>query len=73
MSHDFEDIVYVLENRSTIWNELKQPEEVKAYLRYEFSHLLSLPHLNEWLDAPVERGTIPATLVILEELKAFCS
>ena len=74
MSHDFEDIVYVLENRSLIWEELQQADpEIRSYLIQEFSHLLSLPQISEWLDANVERGSPPATAFILAELRIFCS
>lgn len=70
MSQDFEDIIYVLENRATIWEEIiNSNEEVKNYLRGEFRNLLLNPNHSEWIDAHVERGFPPATLAILEELK----
>jgi predicted nucleotidyltransferase len=40
-SQDFEDIVYVMENRSAIWDEMNAVEEnLKDYLRWEFKALL---------------------------------
>ncbi|MBK7441510.1 MAG: nucleotidyl transferase AbiEii/AbiGii toxin family protein [Bacteroidetes bacterium] len=70
MSQDFEDIIYVLENRATIWEEIiNSNEEVKNYLRDEFRNLLLNPNHSEWIDAHVERGFPPATVAILEELK----
>jgi predicted nucleotidyltransferase len=41
-SHDFEDIVYILDNSLDIQNELsKLPEDVKPYLKYEFKKILN--------------------------------
>ncbi|CAN5523212.1 hypothetical protein BH11BAC3_BH11BAC3_37250 [soil metagenome] len=73
-SHDFEDIVYVLENRETIWQEMNDTNEsVKEYLRAEFLILLKNPNLFEWIDSHVERGSPPATYLIMDELKKFTS
>jgi predicted nucleotidyltransferase len=72
MSQDFEDIVFVLENRAAIWEEMDNADEsVKKYLRSEFQKLLANPNLFEWIDAHVERGSPPATYQIIEELKKF--
>lgn len=71
-SQDFEDIVYVLENRKSIWEEMNNSEEsLRNYLRAEFQNLLNNPDILEWIDCHVERGSPPATYLILEELKAF--
>ena len=38
-SHDFEDIVYVIENRQVIWDEINNTQAgVKAYLKNEFQN-----------------------------------
>ena len=72
-SHDFEDIVFILENRSVIWEEIESSDdEVKAYLKNEFSSLLENPYFDEWIDAHVERGIMPQTEAILSKIKAFC-
>ena len=70
-SQDFEDIIYVLENRETIWEEMnKVDEELKNYLRNEFQNLLNNPNIAEWIDCHVERGSSPnATDFIFEELE----
>ena len=69
-SHDFEDIVFVLENRSSIWEEMNSLNgEIKAYLKHEFSLPLNNSNIPEWIDCHVERGTPPATLLILQQLK----
>jgi predicted nucleotidyltransferase len=71
-SHDFEDIVFVLENRSTIWEELNEVEgEVKEYLLNEFTKLANNPNLFEWLDGHVERGSPPASYIIENAIKKF--
>ena len=73
-SQDFEDIIFVLENRSSIWQEMMNADEkVKNYLRIEFTNLLRNPSHLEWIDGHVERGFLPATYSIIEELKKFTS
>ena len=69
-SHDFEDIVYVLENRESIWEDMDNSDSsVKEYLRSEFQILLKNPNLFEWIDSHVERGSPPATYMIMDKLK----
>ena len=71
-SHDFEDIVYVLENRETVWEEMNNADEaVKAYLQSEFQSLLDSPNLFEWIDCHVQLNSPPATYFIMEELNKF--
>lgn len=71
-SHDFEDIIYVLENRSEIWQEMgTAPNDVKEYLLAEFRNLLDNPNIYEWIDCNVERGSPPATYYIHEKLRDF--
>ena len=71
-SQDFEDIVYVLENRESIWEEFANAKpSVKAYLRSEFGDLLNNPNFKEWIDAHVERGSPPATDMIYDKLERF--
>lgn len=71
-SHDFEDIIYVLENRSDIWQEMgTAPNDVKEYLLAEFRKLLDNPNIYEWIDCNVERGSPPATYYIHEKLRDF--
>ena len=71
-SHDFEDIIYVLENRETIWQEMNNANDtVREYLRSEVLILLNNPNLFEWIDSHVERGSPPATYFIMDELRKF--
>jgi predicted nucleotidyltransferase len=72
-SHDFEDIIYVLENRSSIWGEMNKLEgEIKDYLKSEFRELLNNRNIQEWVGSHVERASPPRTYYIIEELKKFC-
>lgn len=51
-SSDFEDIIYVLNNRMGIWDELSNaPQEVLSYLRFELKILLSEPYFEEWISS----------------------
>jgi hypothetical protein len=60
ISQDFEDIVYFLENRKLIWEEMTNSgKTVKNYSRSEFQNLLNNPSLFEWIDCHVERGSPP--------------
>jgi len=67
-STDFEDIVYVLENRRTIWDEMKvSDEKVRSYLIQEFKKLHINPYIEEWLDAHAPASSS----FILENLENF--
>lgn len=69
-SHDFEDIVYVLENRKTIWEELNSTSGlIKEYLIKEFKELQSVSNFAEWIDCHVEYNTPSASKYILEQIK----
>ena len=71
-SHDFEDIIYVLENREAIWQEMDNSSaNVKEYIQTEFLTLLKNPNIFEWIDSHVERGSPPATYLIIDKLKKF--
>jgi predicted nucleotidyltransferase len=72
-SQDFEDIVYVLENRNSIWSELATcSESVKSYLKAEFGKLLSQQGIEEWIDCHIDFISPPSTYMIIQELKNFC-
>ena len=70
-SPDFEDIVYVLENRRSIWQEMKSaPQVLKEYLRSEFILLMDNTNIMEWIDCHVERLS-PATTLIADGINAL--
>ena len=71
-SKDFEDIVFVLQNRLSIWSELVDSDtEVFEYLKHTFANLMSNPNFEEWVDCHAGFGNISATYYILEELNKF--
>ena len=71
-SHDFEDIVFVLENRELVWTEMQNcNESLKEYLVEEFRKLLQNNNVFDWIDGHVERGSPPASYWILDKLKSF--
>jgi Nucleotidyl transferase AbiEii toxin, Type IV TA system len=71
-SSDFEDIVFVLENRFSIWDEIKQcQQDLKEYLKNEFRKLLANPLFEEWVDAHAGFGSPPATYYIIQQLEEF--
>ncbi|MFY7879963.1 MAG: nucleotidyl transferase AbiEii/AbiGii toxin family protein [Lacibacter sp.] len=71
-SHDFEDIVYVLENRQTIWDEIQNTSgALKMYLVNEFKKLKGNASLFEWIDSHVDYGSPPASYYIMQEIEKF--
>lgn len=68
-SEDFEDIVFILQNRNTVWKEMGgAPADLKIYLRQEFTLLLSNKYIEEWIAA---HSSPSAAQTILFELAAF--
>lgn len=54
-STDFEDIVFLLNKRSTIWDELQTaPFHVKEHLIKIWRLLLKEPHLEEWISCHLD-------------------
>jgi predicted nucleotidyltransferase len=71
-STDFEDIVYVFENRRSVWNDMENVQiEVNKYLRNEFTNLMANPYFEDWIDAHCSYGSPPATYFIIEQLESF--
>lgn len=72
--HDFEDIIFVLENRKSIWYDMNNcQKELREYLVSEFTGLTNNPNIFEWIDCHVERGSPPLSYYILDQLKQFCN
>lgn len=68
-SQDFEDIVFILENRSTIWDEINiSDKNIKSYLIDEIKKLLTISDIFEWIDCHVERFSPPATYEIIQHM-----
>ncbi len=73
-SSDFEDIVFVLNNRNTIWKELPEADEiVKQYLTDEFSQLLPGNYIDEWIAVHLGYNDRQRGSFITGNLKEFVS
>ncbi len=72
-SQDFEDIVFVLDNRKSLWEEMKNTElELNRYLKKEWNALNDNKYLEEWLSAHLEYQTSGArTRFILAAIADF--
>lgn len=71
-STDFEDIIYVFENRRSVWDDMKAaPSNVKAYLKQQFVDLVANPFFEEWVDVHAGFGSPPATYFIIDQIKEF--
>ena len=73
-STDFEDIIYVFENRKSVWTDMNSSSKrVKKYLIEQLSILIVNKYFEEWVGAHANFGNPPATYYILEQLKLFCN
>lgn len=73
-SHDLEDIIYLLDHRPTIQEEIMSaPKTVKNYLLEEFNSLVNLPLFEEALLGHVEQQDamqrVKRIITLLKELK----
>lgn len=71
-SQDFEDIVFILENRQSVWEEMgNAPEPVKSYLKEEFSNLQKNLYLEEWIGSHSISYSPPSAYIILQDLAEY--
>ena len=71
-SSDFEDIVFVLNYRNKIWEELqKTDKEVMQYLKNEFSKLLAGNYIDEWIAVHLDYNDRQRGDLISGRLKEF--
>jgi hypothetical protein len=55
MSTDFEDIVFVLNNRTSIWEEMKNaPTLLNEYIQQQFRSLLIKEYIYEWVSVHLD-------------------
>lgn len=72
VSTDFEDIVFILNNRSPIWDEMAGTEgELRKYLLAEFSNLLNEPYIDEWISSHLEYSEQKRVGFIIGSLREF--
>ncbi len=71
-SSDFEDIVFLLENRSSIWQEMENTDPVlKEYLYSEFTNFKNNPYFEEWVASHSSSYSPPSVYFIMEDLEIF--
>ena len=71
-STDFEDIIFVLENRNSIWDEMENTNKMLGnYLKKEFNRLLTNQYLEEWIDAHTGYNSPSSAGFILDNIRAF--
>ncbi|KAA0990041.1 nucleotidyl transferase AbiEii/AbiGii toxin family protein [Dyadobacter aurulentus] len=72
-STDFEDLVYILNHRTSLWEEMRlAKEDVKLYLQQEFQKILENDHSEEWISAHLEYAEQRRVNYILGNLTEFC-
>lgn len=74
-SHDFEDIIYILDNRSTIVSEIENTHpDIKKFLQLEFNKIHQSSFLEEILSAHIHPLVLKERFpVILAKLKQIVS
>jgi len=71
-SSDFEDIVFILENRPTVWEEMERTtSKLKKYLKQEFQAFAVNPYMEEWIASHSNFYTAQSTSLILESLTKY--
>lgn len=72
-SHDFEDIIYILDNCSELLDNISNANEsVKAYLKEEFFNLLKNNGLTEGIESALPYGSEEeATEIIMELIQSI--
>jgi len=74
LSHDFEDLIFVLDNRDSIWSEIKTASlSLRAYLAEEFTSFLDNPNIEEWIYAHTATSSPPAVDYIINNMKEIAS
>lgn len=54
-STDFEDIVFILNKRNSIWQEMKDaPDNIRLYLKKSFAQWLNEKFIDEWISCHVD-------------------
>lgn len=72
LSTDFEDIVFVLNNRPEIWDEMNQaPISLKSYLQETFATLLAGEYVYEWVSAHLDYQEQRRVNLIIGGMQAF--
>ncbi len=73
-SKDFEDIVFLLQNRAKIWDEIADSDLLLSnYLKETFRKMMQNTNFEEWVDCHAGYGRISATYYIIDQLNRCIS
>lgn len=74
-SHDFEDIIYVLDNRTTIIEEImSEQKEIKTFLKEEFQKIYTSSFFEEIISAHVHPFLLEERIpLIIEKIKKIAT
>lgn len=68
-SHDFEDIIYILENCKDILKRINQANSgLKEYLKTEFTNLLKHDNITEGIESALPLGSVSDSVELIEKL-----
>ena len=68
-SHDFEDIIYILDNCTSVLEDIRNADEdVKNYLKTECERLFANDGLSEGIECALGPGTDSDRVEIIEDL-----
>ncbi|MBX9782771.1 MAG: hypothetical protein K2X48_05670 [Chitinophagaceae bacterium] len=71
-STDFEDIVFILNKRNSIWQELRNaPVNVKSFLKETFAQWLNEKYIDEWISCHIDFDEQRRVDFILQSLEEF--
>jgi predicted nucleotidyltransferase len=74
MSTDFEDIIFVLNNRQTVWQDFENaPILVNKYLKSQFAKLLNHLNIKEWISANLNYDEQERVENIFNNMNSFIS
>ena len=69
---DFEDIVFILNKRNSIWQELRNaPVNVKSFLKETFAQWLNEKYIDEWISCHIDFDEQRRVDFILQSLEEF--
>lgn len=72
-STDFEDLIYIFNHRTTLWQEMSFADhEIKSYLQQQFKLLLENQYLEEWISSHLEYTEQRRARYIIGSLNEFC-
>lgn len=71
-STDFEDIVFILNKRNSVWQELQlSTEKVKEYLKTSFKEWLNEKYIEEWISCHLDFDEQRRVDFIIHSLEEF--